>query len=110
MEINTLKAFLAVAEMKSFSAASEKLYITQPAVSKRIAALEGELGSPLFDRIGRRISLTETGRQLLPRARALLLDLEDIKRSIINQTAEVGWQAYHRHQPPYRFASTAPGS
>jgi DNA-binding transcriptional LysR family regulator len=44
MDINTLKAFVAVAETNSFSLAAERVFLTQSAVSKRIAALEGELG------------------------------------------------------------------
>lgn len=82
MEINELKAFTEVAEAASFSLAAERLFLTQPAVSKRVAALEGKLGTRLFDRIGHRIRLTEAGRQLLPRARALLLEMADIQRSI----------------------------
>lgn len=84
MDTNTLNAFLAVAETSSFSQAAETLHLTQPAVSKRVAALEEELGTRLFDRIGRKISLTEAGRQLLPRARHLQLEMADIRRDISN--------------------------
>ncbi|MEZ5477605.1 MAG: LysR substrate-binding domain-containing protein [Thiolinea sp.] len=56
------------------------MYLTQPAVSKRITALESELGVRLFNRINRRVSLTEAGRALLPRVRALRNDMEDIRR------------------------------
>lgn len=90
MDINALKAFLAVAESTSFSIAAEQLHLTQPAVSKRVASLETELNTRLFDRISRKISLTEAGRQLLPRARHMLYELEDIRRSISNLTGEVG--------------------
>ncbi len=90
MDINALKAFLAVAESASFSLAAEQLHLTQPAVSKRVASLEGELNTRLFDRISRRISLTEAGRQLLPRARQMIYELEDIRRSISNLNGEVG--------------------
>jgi len=89
MDIAVLQAFLAVAETGSFSRAAERLFLTQPAVSKRIAALETELGTPLFDRIGRRIQLTEAGRALLDRAHSLLRQLEDIRRSITNLAGEV---------------------
>ena len=89
MEINELKAFMAVAESGSFSLAGEQLHLTQPAVSKRVAALESELNTRLFDRISRHISLTEAGRQLLPRARHMLYELEDIRRSISNLTGQV---------------------
>ncbi|MCW8890471.1 MAG: LysR family transcriptional regulator [Sedimenticola sp.] len=89
MDINELKAFLAVAETESFSLAGEQLHLTQPAVSKRVASLESELNTRLFDRISRNISLTEAGRQLLPRAQQMLYELEDIRRSISNLTGEV---------------------
>ena len=66
MDTQNLQAFVEVAESKSFSDAAETLHITQPAVSKRIAALEGQLGCKLFDRISRTVQLTEAGRCLLP--------------------------------------------
>ncbi len=84
MDIAALEVFLAVAETGSFSRAAERAFLTQPAISKRIAALEAELGTRLFDRIGRRIHLTEAGRALLARAHGLLRELDDVKRSITN--------------------------
>lgn len=90
MEISGLQAFLAVAETASFSLAAERLFLTQPAVSKRIAALEGELGGKLFDRIGRHVDLTEAGRALLPRAQAILDQVEDGKRAIANLSGRIG--------------------
>lgn len=84
MNIEGLTAFLAVAETGSFTGAAERLFITQPAVSKRIAQLEGDLDTRLFDRIGREIRLTQAGDALLPRARAILLTLEDTRRALHN--------------------------
>ena len=84
MEFENLQAFIAVSEQASFSRAAEKLFITQPAVSKRIAALESELDTRLFDRIGHNISLTEAGRALLPRAQRILMELEDSRRALAN--------------------------
>lgn len=89
MDTQNLRAFLAVADTGSFSEAAERLHLTQPAVSKRIAVLETELGMRLFDRIGRSIQLTESGRTLLPRAREILLAIEDTRRSLHNLTDEV---------------------
>lgn len=89
MDTQSLKVFLAVADNSSFTLAAEKLFLTQPAVSKRIAGLEDQLGCALFDRIGRDIQLTEAGRTLLPRARTWLLELDDIRRSISNLNDEV---------------------
>ena len=84
MNTDDLKSFISVAQTGSFSATADALYLTQPAVSKRIASLEEKLGARLFDRIGRRISLTEAGRALLPHARNILTELEDGRRAIAN--------------------------
>mgnify|MGYP001286686487 CR=1 FL=1 len=89
MEIAALHAFVEVAEHASFSEAAEALYLTQPAVSKRVAQLEGELGARLFDRIGRRVSLTSTGAALLPRARRLINDARELKRLVSDLSGEV---------------------
>jgi DNA-binding transcriptional LysR family regulator len=89
MDIDALQAFIAVAENQSFSQAAEQLFLTQPAVSKRIAALESELDTRLFDRIGRKVELTETGHALLPRARKILLDVEDSRRAISNLSGNI---------------------
>jgi len=89
MDISALQAFLAVAESGSFSRAAERIYLTQPAISKRIAALEAELGTRLFDRIGRRTQLTEAGRVLRARAHTILRELDDVKRSIVNLSGAV---------------------
>ncbi len=89
MDIPNLQAFIAIAEYGSFSEASEQLYLTQPAISKRIAVLEDELDSRLFDRVGRHIQLTEAGRALLPRAQKILLEIEDSRRAIQNLSNRV---------------------
>ena len=82
MDFNGLRAFLAVADQQSFSKAAEQLHLTQPAVSKRVAALESQLNTTLFDRISRKVQLNEAGRTLLPRARALVVELEDCRRAL----------------------------
>ncbi len=79
MELSELQAFLAVADRGSFSAAALHLYLTQPAVSKRIKGLEEELQVILFERIGRKVRLTRAGEALLPRARELVLQAQDLK-------------------------------
>lgn len=71
MELDALKLFLHVAATGSFSRAAALTGTTQPAVSKRIAALERELAARLFERTGRGAHLTDTGRVLVPRAEAL---------------------------------------
>ena len=90
MELTELQAFVSVAEAGSFSDAAEQLFITQPAVSKRVAALESELDTKLFDRISRTVSLTEAGRALLPRARTILLEVEDSRRALSTLTDHIG--------------------
>jgi len=89
MDTQNLRAFLLVAESGSFSEAADKLHITQPAVSKRIAQLEGQLDTPLFDRIGRTVNLTEAGHALLPHARAVQVELQAAERSVRDLTGEV---------------------
>ena len=89
MDIPNLNAFVAVAETASFSMASEHLYLTQPAISKRISALETELDVQLFDRIGRKVTLTEAGSALLSRARTILQQVEDSKRAIQNLSGHI---------------------
>jgi DNA-binding transcriptional LysR family regulator len=89
MDISALQAFLAVAESGSFSRAAERIYLTQPAISKRIAALEKEIDARLFDRIGRGIHLTPAGEALLTRARNVLKELDDVKRGITNLSGSI---------------------
>ncbi len=89
MDTQNLNAFLQVAETGSFSLAAERLHITQPAVSKRVALLEEQLGAGLFDRIGRNISLTEAGAALLPHAKAVERELQAAARSVRDLAGEV---------------------
>ncbi len=89
MDIPNLYAFVAVADTGSFSAASEQLFLTQPAVSKRVSALETELDIKLFDRIGRKVTLTEAGSALLTRAQSILQQVEDSKRAIQNLSGHI---------------------
>jgi len=92
MDTTGLRTFITAAELESFSHAADQLYLTQPAVSKRVATLEGELGTPLFDRIGRRVFLTAAGRELLPRAKSILNEIEDSRRLITNLSGTVTGQ------------------
>ena len=89
MDISNYAAFLAVAEQESFSLAAEKLHLTQPAISKRIAQLESSLGVPLFDRLGRRIALTEAGRALHPVAERILRDVRETRQVIANLSTKI---------------------
>ena len=89
MDTQFLKAFVEVADSASFSRAAETLHLSQPAVSKRIAALEEQLGKPLFDRIGRGVHLTEAGQTLLPYAKRVLREIEDSRRALTRLTGKV---------------------
>src|SRR6266849_5374508 len=77
MERNLLRAFLMVAERRSFTRAAEALFLSQPAVTQQIQSLEREVGERLFERQGRRIRLTPAGEAFYPfvsRALALLAE------------------------------------
>ena len=89
MDHQLLQAFVSVSDTLSFSLAAKKLFITQPAVSKRIAALEAKLNIRLFDRINKQVTLTEAGRVLLAKARHLLLDAEEMYRYASTLSDEV---------------------
>jgi LysR family transcriptional regulator, low CO2-responsive transcriptional regulator len=72
MEIRQLKAFMAIAETRTFTAAAQRVHITQAAISMQIRQLENEVGIPLFIRTPRRVVLTEAGEKLLDRAQLIL--------------------------------------
>lgn len=78
MTLVQLKHLIALAESGSFSRSAEALFLTQPALSRSIRALEDDLGQPLFDRIGRHSELTPFGREVLARARQVVLDADEL--------------------------------
>ena len=88
MNNQNLKAFITVAECDSFSVAADRLYLTQSAISKRIAQLEQQIGKRLFDRISRQVSLTEAGAELLPRAQRILSEYENALQAINDLSGE----------------------
>lgn len=87
MDTHTLTAFIAVARHQSFSIAAQELFITQSAISKRVALLEDQLSQKLFDRIGRQVTLTSAGEALLPCAENILMSFADA-RTVINNLDE----------------------
>ncbi len=89
MDIAALQAFVAIADAGSFSRAGDALFLTQPAISKRIAALEAELGTPLFDRIGRGVPLSPAGVALLDQARRILNEVAEAKRRIAGLSGQI---------------------
>jgi DNA-binding transcriptional LysR family regulator len=84
MNIEEIETFVCVAELGSFSRASNKLHRTQPAISRRIAMLEQSLDAVLFDRSTRTVALTAQGEALLPHARTMLAVLQDAARAVLD--------------------------
>jgi DNA-binding transcriptional LysR family regulator len=119
MNLSQLKAFLAVAQDRSFSRAAEKLYLTQPAVSKQIQALEEALGMRLFDRVGRSILLTQAGNilhdhahiafQTLEEARETINQLRGLQRGHLRISAASTIGTYMLPQPLGELKSQFPG-
>lgn len=118
MDTQQLLAFIAVTETGSFSTAADRLHLTQPAVSKRIALLEEQLETSLFNRIGRHVSLTHTGEALLPRARKVIQEVLDARRAIEDLNGNIRGKlsiatSHHiglHRLPPYlrRFSQRCP--
>src|ERR1700736_705926 len=89
MEIHQLRYFCAVAETNSFSRAAIHTHVSQPSLSQQILKLEDELGARLFDRLGRSVRLTEIGRTFVPRARAVLRELEAARGDVVQRKDSV---------------------
>lgn len=89
MDNQNLSTFIIVAENKSFSEAAYVLDVTQSTISKRIALLESQVGKKLFDRIARRVALTEAGQELLPRARRILKEYANALQAINDLSGNV---------------------
>src|SRR5258708_36371509 len=74
MELRHLRCFVAVAEALSFTKAAENLRLAQPSLTRQIKDLEAEIGVRLFERAGKRISLTQEGEAFLLDARRLVAE------------------------------------
>jgi DNA-binding transcriptional LysR family regulator len=97
-----LRTFLEVRRLGSLTRAAEALYLSQPAVTRRLSRLERSLGLPLFERVGKRLDLTEAGETLAHEAQALLGSLDRLAEAI--QVRRSGQQGRLRIG-----ASTTPG-
>jgi DNA-binding transcriptional LysR family regulator len=86
MEIFQLRYFVAAARLLHFSRAADELYVSQPSLSLQIGKLETEVGTPLFHRQGRRVTLTDAGQALLPLAERIL-EQEAEARRVVQQVA-----------------------
>ena len=82
MTVDEVETFVCIAEVGGFTEASRRLHRSQPAISRRIHELENSLGAALFERVGRRVALTDAGRALLPHAQAALTALRDGERAV----------------------------
>ena len=82
MELRTINTFLHIAELHSFSQAARELGYSQSAVSAQVAQLEAELETPLFDRVGKTVRLTDAGQTFLAYARSLLATAEQAKAAL----------------------------
>lgn len=89
MDSKSLKLFISVAQLQSVSQAAQAQHLSQSAVSKRIAQLESELDTQLFERHNRRLSLTHAGNILLSRAQKLLDLLDNTKQELSDLNNEV---------------------
>ena len=90
MDIRTLRYFVEVAKQKSFTVAAERLFVTQPTLSRQIAELEDELGQVLFDRSTRKVTLTEKGLYLFRQAQMILALMERTKKETMSNEALSG--------------------
>lgn len=85
MTLRHLNVFVAVADYGSMSAAAAHLYLSQPTVSQAIRELEKHYNGLLFERLGKKLYLTERGKLLLPRARELVHQFEETEELMLNQ-------------------------
>ena len=118
MTLDQLRAFVMVAETLNMTRAAERLHLAQPSVSAAIAALEQRHATRLFDRVGRRLELTEAGRLFLPEAQAVLAraadagrlldDLSGLMRGNVRIAASQTVATYWLPRRMARFATQAP--
>ena len=90
MNINQLRAFIAVVDHGSFSEAARAMGLSQPAVTMQIQGLESDLGATLLERRYRKVELTEAGRALLPFARRVMAELDEARTEIERLSDTVG--------------------
>jgi acetyl esterase/lipase len=99
VELRHLRSFVAVAEELNFGRAAERLYITQPALSRQITGLEQAIGCELLRRSTRRVELTLAGEALLERARQLLRDADDAVLAVQSLSGEIVARVAQLWQP-----------
>lgn len=90
MELRQLQIFLAVAEELNFTRAAERAHCVQSNVTAQIQSLEQELGTPLFERLGRRVLLTDAGQRFLPHAEKVLGAVNAARKAVNHGDAPQG--------------------
>lgn len=100
MNLISLRYFITVAEYSSFTKASERLFVTQPTLSRQISDLEDELGAQLFVRSRHSLVLTAAGRRLLPEAKEIIKKCDSLSELVKHESNEItgslriGYQAF----------------
>src|SRR5688572_1512983 len=82
MDVRDLEVFLSVARHLNFTRAGEEVHLSQPSVSVRMRQLESDLGSKLFEQLGKKIALTEAGQLLIPFATRVIAAMSDARHAI----------------------------
>src|SRR5215475_9397380 len=90
MEMRQLEIFRALAEELHFTRAAERVHCVQSNVTTQIRALEEELGTPLFDRLSKRVILTDAGRRFLPYAEKVLCTVSDAQAAVVQDSVPSG--------------------
>lgn len=119
MELRHIRYFLAVADAEHFTRAADDLHVSQPALSQQVRQLEEELGTPLFDRMGRRVRLTRAGETFRAHARRILAEvteahsalheLDALERGVLTVAAVQTVNAYMIPPVVSRFRKAYPG-
>ncbi len=82
INLNQLRVFQAVAQTRSFTRAAETVHLTQPGISKHIKQMEEYFGTPLFDRLGKKVALTQAGEILFAATQEVMASIETAERKI----------------------------
>jgi LysR family hydrogen peroxide-inducible transcriptional activator len=105
MNLRDLQYLVAVAEHRHFGRAADASFVSQPTLSMQLKKLEKELGIQLVERNPRHVLLTEAGRQIVERAKAILAEVDTI-RSIARQAADADSGCWSRRRPTSCTASS----
>ena len=98
--LRQLEVFEAIARLKSFTRAAEELFLTQPTVSMQIKKLTKEIGLPLFEQIGKKIYLTDTGKELYQTCLGIFEHISRYNNSD-RHTMSIHGQMYLCIKPPF---------